>query len=221
MKALIASIAFTVSAAVGAQPAPPPPPPLVSTAGAAVDADRLAAAKPVIDKLWPLGTYRRLMDGTMSKMMDTMMGQMFAMKAGDMLPPGSDREKAGERTMGEIAETADPNFRERMRLSTDVMFREMLPLMDKIEPTIRESMVRIYARKFTTAQLGDLRAFLGTPTGEAYAREWMLSFMDPEIMTGMQAFVPELMKEMPAIMKKVEAATAHLPPPPKPKGRRQ
>jgi len=184
---------------------------------APIDPARLAAAKPVIDKLWPLGTYRRLMDGTMSKMVDGMMGQMFEMKAGDMLPPGTERDEAGDRTMGQVTETVDPHFRERMRISTDVMFREMLPLIDRIEPSIREAMVRIYARKFTTAQLSDLGTFLATPTGEAYSREWMQSFVDPEIMTGMQAFVPELMREMPAIMKKVEAATAHLPPPPKPK----
>jgi hypothetical protein len=44
----------------------------------------------------------------------------------------------------------------------------------------------------------------------------MLVFMDPEMIQGMQAFVPELMKSMPDILKKAEEATKHLPAPPKP-----
>lgn len=177
---------------------------------------RLAAAKPVIDRLWPLGTYRRLMDGTMSKMVDGVMDQMFQMRATDMVP---DKDKAGTagKTMGEIAQSRDPDFRERMRITTDVMFKEMMPMFDRVEPSIRDAMTKIYARKFTADQLGELDRFFQTPTGAIYAREWMAAYMDPEMLKGMQAFMPEMMKAMPAIMAKVEAATKHLPPAPKPK----
>jgi hypothetical protein len=183
---------------------------------AAPDPAALAAARPVIDKLWPLGTYRRLMDGTMSKMIDAMMDQMFQMRAADLVPPGTKgAEKVGDKSMGALAAEADPYFKERMRISTDVMFKEMIPIFDRLEPGLRDGMVRIYARKFTVAQLADLNAFLNTTTGQIYGREWMLSFMDPEIMATMQRATPELLKAMPAIMAKVADATKHLPPPPK------
>ena len=44
--------------------------PAATKAAEAPAADRVAAAKPVIDKLWPLGTYRKMMDQLMGPMMD-------------------------------------------------------------------------------------------------------------------------------------------------------
>ncbi|MEG3088940.1 DUF2059 domain-containing protein [Sphingomonas sp. PB4P5] len=189
--------------------------PAAPAAPAQPDPARQAAAQRVINRLWPLGTYRRLMDGTMSQMVDTMMDQMYAMKTSDVDPTA--KGEAGQQTMGKAIAAEDPYFRERMQLSTKAMFDAMLPLMDKIEPSVRDSMVTIYARKFSASELQAMEAFFATPAGQAYAREWLLSFMDPEIMKGMQAFAPEMMRAMPAIMKKVEAATAHLPPAPKKK----
>jgi Uncharacterized protein conserved in bacteria (DUF2059) len=184
------------------------------------DPARIAAAKPVIEKLWPLGTYRRMMDGSMSKIMDSMMESMMGMKASDIVGPmdksGKAAEVAGESSMGEIATKADPNFRERTRLMMDAMMSGMIPIMEKIEPQVRDNLTKIYARRFTAGQLADLSAFFATPSGKAYAEQSMLVFMDPEMIQGMQAFVPELMKSMPDIMKQAEAATKHLPPPPKP-----
>ncbi|MES2288706.1 MAG: DUF2059 domain-containing protein [Pseudomonadota bacterium] len=213
MKFAVALIGLAVAAPVLAQ-VPVQPSPAPADAAAQIEPVRLAAAKPVIDRLWPLGTYRRLMDGTMSKMIDGVMDQMFQMRASDIAPAKAGTE---DKTMGEVAQSRDPDFRERMRITTDVMFKEMMPMFDRVEPSIREAMTKIYARKFTAAQLGDLDRFFQTPTGALYAREWMAAYMDPEMLKGMQAFVPEMMKAMPAIMTKVEAATKHLPPPPKPK----
>lgn len=188
-----------------------------ASAPAPVDPARRSAAAAVIDQLWPLGTYRRLMGGAMTNMVDGLMDQMYAMKPSDVVPDakGKKTDPATEKTMGAQVEADDPYFRERMRRSSKAMFDAMLPLLDKMEPRLRESMTTIYARKFSVEELGAMRSFFATPAGQAYAREWMLSFMDPEIMKGMQSFVPEMMKEMPEIMKKVEAATADLPPPPK------
>ena len=55
-----------------------------------------------------------------------------------------------------------------------------------------------------------------TPVGGRYASDSMLLAMEPEMVSAMTKFVPDFMKAMPGIMKKVEKATAHLPPPPKP-----
>lgn len=189
-----------------------------ATAPASVSASHQAAAARVVDRLWPLGTYRRMMDGTMSKMMDSMMQSMFGMKASDIVPPeGKDaaRKEIGDKTLLEISEARDPHFRERMKITMDVMMREMVPMMETIEPSIRDTLSRIYARDYTEAQLGEINAFLSTPTGKEFGSKWMMSFVDPEMATNMAKIAPSMMQAMPEIMKKIEAATAHLPPPPK------
>lgn len=201
----------TIVPTVAAQPVAP------LTQAEPLDPARMAAAGQVVDRIWPLGTYRRMMDGTMSKMMDQMMTSMFNMRAADIVG-ATDKEagsRAGDATMGEVATKADPNFRERMRIMTDVMFRELIPLFERVEPTVRQSLVRIYARRFTADQLGEMSRFFSTPAGKAYAEQSMLVFVEPEMLNAMQAFGPEMVKAMPTIMKKVEAATSHLPPPPK------
>lgn len=186
----------------------------------AADPARVAAAKPVVDKLWPIGTYRRMMEGSMSQIMDSMIESMMGMKASDIIGPmdksGKASETDGTKSMGELATKADPHFRERTRIMMDAMTSGMIPIMEKIEPQVRENLTKIYAKRFSADQLADLGTFLATPSGKAYAEQSMLVFMDPEMIKGMQAFVPELMKSMPEILKKAEAATKHLPPPPKP-----
>jgi hypothetical protein len=189
-----------------------------STEAAAIDPARLAAARPVIDRLWPLGTYRRMMGGTMNKMMDQLMATMFDMRAADMVgATGEDGKAVGDKSMGDVAAEKDPHFRERMKITMDTMMGEMLPIMERMEPTIRDSLSKVYAGRFTVAQLGEINAFFATPTGKAFADQAMTMFMDPQVMKSVQGFAPELIKAMPQIMTKVEKATAHLPPVPKSK----
>lgn len=204
--------AQTTSAAAQAQAAAQPP----------ADPARLVAARPVVEKLWPLGTYRRMMDGVINGMMEQVMNQMFEMRAGDFAKAagasGATADAAGDKTLGELATEADPHFRERTTIATDVMMKEMIPLVEKLEPGIREALAMVYARKFSAQQLADMNSFFATPSGTAFAGEFMMTFVNPELMGQMQSFVPELMAAMPAITAKVEAATAHLPPPAKPGG---
>ncbi len=210
--ALVLGVSFPVAAQVG---------PPIAAAEAAPDPARLAAARPVVEKIWPLGTYRRMMGETMTKMMDGMMASMFDMRAADFAgaadPSGKSAKEVGDKSLGEITQSADPHFRERMKITMDTMMGEMIPLMEKMEPAIQDSLTSIYARRFDARQLADMNAFFATPSGRAYADQAMLLFMDPEMMKNMTSFAPEFMKAMPAIMKKVEKATAHLPPPPKAK----
>jgi hypothetical protein len=195
--------------------------PLTAQAQTAAPADPVhaKAAESLVEIMWPLGTYRRMMNGQMTKVMDSMISSMFDMKAGDMAGMTGDKAEPGDKdkSLGQLAEQKDPHFRERMKLTMDTMMAEMVPLMDKAEPAVRAGLARVYARDYTTAQLGDLRQMFSTPTGKLFGERWMMSFADPEMMKAMQSFAPELMQAMPGIIKKVEAATAHLPPPPKEK----
>lgn len=215
MRALIggALLLLAVATPSGAQVTP-----ATSETPAAVDVARLAAARPVIDRIWPLGTYRKMMDGMAGGVMDAILTQSFGMKAKDIAGMSGDPKAAaaaGEETVGDLAAKADPAFRERMKITVDVMMREMAALMTTVEPQVRDALARSYARRFTVDQLSDLTRFFATPTGAAYAEQSMLIYADPEMIGAMQSFTPLMLKTMPDIMKKVEAATAHLPPPPK------
>ncbi len=180
------------------------------------DPAHLTAAQRVVDSIWPLGTYRKMMEGTMNQMMDAMFESMFDMRASDIVKGSGKEVEESDETLGEVIEQADPHFRERMKITSEVMTREMIPLMEKVEPTVRANMTAIYAERFSLAELNDLNAFFTTPTGKSYAAQSMLIYTDPKFMESMQAFVPEMMSAMPQIMQKVEEATAHLPPPPEP-----
>lgn len=218
-------LALTTPASLTAQTAPvagPVPAPSTSAPApiAPPDAARLAAARPVIERIWPLGTYERLMRTTMDQTVGNMMSGLYGMKMDDIAAtmPDDDKAKGAAlkgKTLGEAMVADDPHFEERMRISMRVMADEMSRIMTDAEPEVREALTRSYARRFTVAELGDLDRFFATPTGTAYARDSMLLMMGPDMMQAMQSFAPRMMKEMPAMMAKLEAATKHLPPAPK------
>jgi hypothetical protein len=58
-----------------------------------------------------------------------------------------------------------------------------------------------------------LNRFFATPTGSEYASNSMTLFMDPAVMGRMQALLPQIMRQMPAMIQKMTAATANLPKP--------
>lgn len=187
------------------------------TEAAPIDPARLKAAKSAVDYLFPLGTYERMMKGTMDQLMDQMMMGMGNMRMGDLagaggVARGDMPDDFGDKTLAEISREADPNFDERMKISTKVMMDEMIDIMITMEPAVREALTNIYARKFTAPQLTEMNNFFATETGGVFARDYMMVFVDPEMMQSMMTMVPEMMQAMPDIMKKVEEATAHLPP---------
>ena len=189
----------------------------VTNAQTAPDAARVAAAQPVVDKIFPVGTYRRMMEGTLSKMMDSMMDGVMKMPIAQLARIGGVPEEklAGlnQSSMEQISAIVDPHFRERTTLGMNAMMASMTEMMDGFEPKVRDALTRAYARKFDGRQLAELAAFFRTPTGDLYARQSMMMFMDPEIMSEMQALMPEMMKKMPEMAAKAEEATKKLPPP--------
>lgn len=196
MKALLLAAAL-----LGATPALAQAP-VAPAALQPVDPARLALAEKTVVVLVPEGVYLRLMQKQFPVMMDAMLANMDV-----AMPGGRDKARA-----------ADPAFDERLRIMTRVMGEEMGPLMARMEPSLRIGMARALARRFDTRQLADLNAFFATPSGKAFGEQFISLFADPEIMGEMMKAMPMMMQEMPRIMKKVEAATAHLPKPPKPKG---
>lgn len=213
----VSSMALTLSTPALAQDAGSTTIESAETEAAPLAPARLEAAKSTVDYLFPLGTYERMMRGTMDQMMDSMLTGMSGMSMGDLAGAGGISrddipEGEGEKTLGDISREADPHFEERMKISTKVMMNEMVDLMVTMEPAVREALTKIYARKFTVGQLTEMNSFFATDTGSAFARDYMMVFVDPEMMQSMMSMIPEMMQAMPEIMKKVEEATAHLPP---------
>lgn len=181
-----------------------------TTTTAAPDPARLAVAQKVVAKLVPQGVYLRMMRDAYPQMMEAMIAQMSGISAEQL------GEEGKGKTLEQAAAEKDPAFRERMKIMTRVMGEEMGKLMDKLEPRVRAALGKSFARRFTLQQLNDLDGFFATPSGTAFAKDYLLTFMDPEMMQEMSAAAPEMMRAMPAIMERVEKETAHLPPAPKP-----
>lgn len=199
MKALFLAAGLLTAAPALAQA------PVAPVAAQPVDPARLALAERTVAVLVPQGVYMRVMQRQFPAMMDAMLANM------DSVVPGG-REKA---------RSADPAFDERLRIMTRVMGEEMGPLMGRMEPSLRTGMARALARRFDTQQLADFNVFFATPSGKAFGEQFISLFADPEIMGEMMKMMPMMMQEMPRIMKKVEAATAHLPKPAKSKGEQE
>jgi hypothetical protein len=86
----------------------------------------------------------------------------------------------------------------------------MLPIFERIEPPIRMALARIYARRYSLAELGELDAFFATPTGARYAADSITLMSDPEMVQAMASVVGELLTAVPAAMMglDVQAASA-------------
>lgn len=216
MKKFIISIGLACATAPAAAQAPAP------AAQEQLDPERLALATTVAGKLLPEGSYARMMSGSVDQMMDGVVTAMLDLEIGTIAEMFTEEERKEvdpellQMSMREVMEEADPHFTERMTITNRTIWAEMIPLMSHMEPQIREALAVALARRFDAAALADIDRFFATTTGSAFAAESLTMWMDPEMTQAAMSFMPEMMKQMPSIMAKVEAATAHLPPEPDP-----
>ncbi|MBS0482497.1 MAG: DUF2059 domain-containing protein [Proteobacteria bacterium] len=188
-----------------------------ATATATIDPARLAAAKAVVEHIFPAGTYARLMNASMQAVSKSAVDSVSQMQLRDLAAMGGQSPetvaKLGSGTLQEIMAIYDPVYRQRMEVTMGTMMSEMTKVMVGFEPAVRDGVGQAYANRFTTDQLGEMNRFFETPTGKAYAAESMVIMTDPAVMAKIQQFMPELSKQMPDILKSVQAATATLPKP--------
>ncbi len=178
-----------------AQPEPPAP--------------RLALSRTAVQSLFPDGTYARMMGGMMHGIADRVMG----MTAADLGARPDKGKAADTMTLKQKLAKDDPAFDERMRIMEQVIGEEFAKMAAIVEPRMRDGLARSMARRFDEKQLADLNAFLATDSGKAFGSQSMAMYVDPDVMRAMIGSFPEMMKAMPDAMKRVEAATAHLPKP--------
>lgn len=210
MKAMMASVALTMTVL-----AVPIPVLAQQEAPAPIPQAQLDAARPVVARLFPEGSYRRLMGGTMRKMMDGMIGTALETPTADFARmsgvPLEQVQSMKPASVGRAMAILDPHFRERTKLGMNAMMDAMTDMLSDYEPKVREAMTRAYARKFTPVQLAEMNAFFSTPTGSYFASENMALASDPEILAAAQGLMPEMMKRMPDFAKLMEEKTAQLP----------
>lgn len=212
-----AALAMILAAPAAAQVAPASPAPAIGVDTTPIDPARVAAARPVVEKLLPAGIYRQIMSGTLDNMFKMIGDEMGKMPLADIAAIGGitteQAEALGDAKIGEVMAIYDPHWKERFELTMRAMFDSMGGMMDKMEPRMREGLVRAYARNYSADQLNELASFFATPTGNAYASKSLLIMMDPEMMQQMQEAIPEMMQQMPAIMAAAAKATESLPAP--------
>jgi hypothetical protein len=200
-----AQTVVSTQAATAAEPAASPNP------------NRLAAARRIADKLLPDGSYRKMMDGTLDQMIGGISKQFLNIPARDIAGIAGIGEEQlsqmGSASLREIATIMDPAFEERMGLISKTMMPDLIDMMSKMEPQVRDGLTEAYAARFDQAQLTELDAFFATPTGTKFAGESMLIYTDPAVLSRMEKMMPEMMKAMPAMMQKVMKAGEALPKP--------
>ena len=191
------------------------------------DPDKLGLAERVAGSLWPDGTYGRMIDsmfggkdGLTDMVLDMRPADLMGALAETMVAEGKPKPDVKEvpepsPTFRQMFTAEDPHFEERMRIMVQVMGDEVRRVARPIEPKFRAGLAKSIERRFTRAQLEPIAAFLETEPGRAYAAQSMTMFIDKDVMLAMVQSLPTMIKEMPAAFKKVEAATAHLPKPPK------
>ena len=134
-----------------------------TAAPAKIDAERLAAAREVVDLVLPPDRRDRMFEEAMDAMMSNMVaGIVKGMELEDSL-------------------RQFPKLRDI--LGRFVQRQRDLALADlkKAQPELLQAYANAYARAFEVDELRQIKAFLGTPAGQKYAQRSAQIFSDPDV----------------------------------------
>ncbi|MDJ0979551.1 MAG: hypothetical protein QNI87_13570 [Erythrobacter sp.] len=176
---------------------------------------RVPLAQSVVLKVFPEGTYAKMMDETMKPMMDAVMANI-AGSPGVLLMeltglPPSALAEIDEAKLNEAVALLDPSAEARNAEMADTMLRVIGDIVVQIEPSYRAGLARAYAVRFTEDELAGLDAYFATPVGAKYAAESFLIYADPQVMASMNEMMPAVMEAMPAMMGDVGAIAEKYP----------
>ena len=176
---------------------------------------RVPMAKSVVLKLFPEGTYAKMMNETMKPMMEGMMGSiasspsLMLLELTGMSP--AQLEQVDDANLQQALSILDPSSAERNAEIADVTLSLISDVMEKVEPSYRAGLTRAYAVRFTQEELADLNAYFATSVGKKYAAESFLIYSDPQVMASMNDMVPAMMEMMPAMMGTITQITEKYP----------
>jgi len=137
---------------------------------AELDPQRLELAGEIIDIAYPpQGRRELLLDA-----IDAMMAQIRTAAASSGRPPDAGAERIVER------------YLKRVRAAGE-------KAVDEHIPALFGAYARAYARGFTAAELTEIRAFVGTPTGAKYVRRSPQLLSDPDVARANSAYIATAM----------------------------
>lgn len=160
---------------------------------------QLALAQQTTTALIPAGSLEKMVDNVYGKLFKGLMDE-FGGTSDTMLSIKTGVESDKIATLDEKSKLAAANLFDPYRQQREDQINKIVkPLISEalgdLEGPMRTGLAHAYARKFTAQQLGEMNAFFTTPTGAAYASEWMALQADPELMLAMIKAVPPLVSK--------------------------
>ncbi len=157
MRALfLAAVLMMPAIASGQVPAAP-------AAAMAIEPARLAAARRVVETVFPAAQREQMMTAMVGSMNKAMLGSL-------MQQPDIARMIEKEPRARPVFE----RFMQRQQNKTAATMKDNLPGMV-------DAMANAYARRFTEAQLKEMQSFFETPTGRVYIAQSMTIMSDPDV----------------------------------------
>ena len=168
------------------------------------DPARLALARPMVQTMFPDGAYAQAANNFMNNMVDRGL-MMSEADLAQLIPTTANKGKTAKppstvpfRTM--LAEK-EPNFDAKLAAVRAFMNQTLVKFGAIEEPKFREGMARAMARRFDAGQMAEISSFLRTPTGQAYGREMIGLWFEPDVIHSAMTVLPDMMKMMPDMMK--------------------
>ena len=163
----------------------------------AVDPARLAAARALIDVLIPPAAREQMIQGMIAPMQANMRRGLE-----------ENPEFAAEMRGDPRAKAIFDRFMVRQEARTRDILRQSLPGMVP-------AMAAAYARRFTVAQMQDIRTFFETSTGRVYLQEAFTMMSDPDVQAWqrrmMTQTLAEVQKDAAAVVTEIAALRPKTP----------
>ncbi len=114
-------------------------------------------------------------------------------------------------SMSKITGTGDAEADAIIGRGIDRMYTEMTAQMNKHLPDFYRAMARAYARQFSFEDLTQIRAFVGTPTGQRFFSRSASVMRDPDVIEANRRSMVDIMGLAPQMQKQmIEELAAHI-----------
>lgn len=181
-----------------------------------LDPAKAQLARSVAAKLLPAGTTRDLLQAPLNMSVASlahdylmMPVERFAAEHGAALPEEGVNGPAVIRVR--LLEILDPASQTRSRVISGVIQQMAADAAMSKEPELREALAIAYGQQLSVSELQELDRFLATPVGTKFARTSAMLENDLGVFAARQSINRAIVAALPAIMKRLDEATAPLP----------
>ncbi|MBR0553210.1 DUF2059 domain-containing protein [Stakelama marina] len=147
-----------------------------TSAAAAVDPARLAAAQKLLGEMMPPERRQAMVEGMLRPMMANI-------QRGIMQSPQIDS-----------ALQSNPQAKPILQNYMKAQMEQAITMLRENMPGMVDAIAHAYARRFDAKQLADLRKFFATPTGKAYLEKSITIMSDPDVAAWQQKLMKQSMQ---------------------------